>query len=74
MIRYLLRTLATRWRTGKSLLLLSWFGVTLGVASVLSIQILNRSAFAAFQGSVAAISGRADLTVTGRTPRFADSL
>lgn len=74
MIRYLLRTLATRWRTGKSLLILSWFGVTLGVASVLSIQILNRSAFAAFQGSVTAISGRADLSVTGMTPRFADSL
>ncbi|MDZ4675288.1 MAG: FtsX-like permease family protein [Gemmatimonadota bacterium] len=74
MIRYLLRTLNTRWRTGKSLLILSWFGVTLGVASVLSIQILNRSAFAAFQGGVTAISGRADLSVTGMTPRFADSL
>lgn len=73
MTAYLLRALAARWRTGKSLLILSWFGVTLGVASVLSIQILNRSAFAAFEGSVAAISGSADLSVVGMLPRFADS-
>ena len=73
MIHYLLRALAARWRTGKSLLILSWFGVTLRVASVLSIQILNRSAFAAFQGSVAAISGSADLSIVGTLPRFPDS-
>ena len=48
--------------------MLTVFGVALGVASVLSIQIINRNALAAFEGSMQAVSGDADLSVMGRTP------
>ncbi|MCA9727697.1 MAG: ABC transporter permease [Candidatus Eisenbacteria bacterium] len=68
--RYLLRIARRRSWT---LSLLTVFGVAVGVASVLAIQILNRNAIAAFAGSVQAISGRADLTVLPRTPALSDS-
>lgn len=68
MRRYLLRTLAARLRSGRALFLLTLFGVALGVASVLSIQILNRNALGSFAGTVKAVSGEADLTVLGRGP------
>ncbi|MDH4351181.1 MAG: ABC transporter permease, partial [Gemmatimonadota bacterium] len=74
MIRYLLRTLRAQIRRAPSLYLLTLAGVALGVAAVLTIQILNRNALAAFAGSVQAVSGDADLTVLGRTPTFPDSL
>jgi putative ABC transport system permease protein len=54
--------------------LLTVFGVALGVASVLSIQIINRNALAAFKGSVTAVSGEADLSVMGLTPSFSDAV
>ncbi|MCZ6872312.1 MAG: ABC transporter permease [bacterium] len=74
MIGYFSKALSAHFRAGRSLYLLTVFGVALGVASVLSIQIINRNAVAAFEGSVAAISGDADLTVLGRTPSFSETL
>jgi putative ABC transport system permease protein len=56
------------------LFVLTVLGVALGVASVLSIQILNQNALAAFEGSMHAVSGDADLSVLGRMPTFPDSL
>ena len=68
MIRLLLCGFALHWRSGRVLFLLSLLGVALGVGSVLSIQILNRSALGAFQGSVRAVGGDADLTVFPHGP------
>jgi putative ABC transport system permease protein len=73
-MRYFGKALWAHFRAGRSLYLLTVFGVALGVASVLSIQIINRNALASFAGSMAAISGEADLTVLGRTPSFPESL
>jgi putative ABC transport system permease protein len=74
MTRYFLKALGAHFRAGKSLYLLTVVGVALGVASVLSIQIINRNALAAFRGSVTAVSGEADLSVMGRTPSFSESV
>lgn len=74
MTRYLLRTLRAQVRRAPSLYGLTVAGVALGVAAVLTIQILNRNALAAFAGSVQAVSGDADLSVLGRGPTFPDSL
>jgi hypothetical protein len=74
MIRYFYKALVAHVRAGYSLYVLTVIGVALGVASVLSIQIINRNALAAFVGSVAAVSGDADLTVLGRTPTFPERL
>lgn len=68
MIPYLRRTVSSRLKRGRSLTLLAVLGVALGVASVFSIQLLNRNALAAFSGSIQSLSGDADLSVTGRTP------
>lgn len=74
MRRYFAKALGAHFRAGRSLYLLTVFGVALGVASVLSIQIINRNALAAFKGSVTAVSGEADLSVMGRTPSFSDAV
>ena len=74
MIQYLLRGLRARLRGGGLLDALTVTGVALGVASVLSIQILNRNALGAFRGSVRAVSGEADLSVLGRLPTFPESI
>jgi len=74
MIGYLGRSLRSQLRAGKSLLLLSVFGVALGIASVLSIQLLNRSALAAFRGGVQAVSGEADLSVLPAAAALPESL
>ena len=74
MIRYFLRALLAQMRQRTSLYVLTVFGVTLGVAAVLAIQIINRNALAAFHGTMQAVSGNADLTVVGRMPSFAESL
>ena len=68
MIRSFARALSAHFGAGRSLYLLSVFGVALGVASVLCIQIINLNALGAFEGSVRAISGDSDLSVLGRTP------
>ena len=74
MKRYFLRALVAHLQRGRSLFLLSVFGVALGVASVLSIQIINANALAAFTGGIAAVSGGADCIVLGRTPALPESL
>jgi putative ABC transport system permease protein len=61
--RYLARAVAKELRAGKALFLLAVGGVALGVASVLSIQLLNASALGAFAGTVRVVSGDADLAV-----------
>lgn len=73
MIRYYLTTLGAHFRSGRSLYLLTVFGVALGVASVLCIQIINRNALAAFAGSLKAVSGEADLTIRARTPTLPEA-
>ena len=74
MIRFLWRSLQRQFRESRTLFILSVFGVSLGVASVVAIQTLNRGAVQAFNGSVRAVSGQADLTVVGTTPAFDESL
>lgn len=74
MIRYLRLTLAASLRRARSLYLLTVLGVALGVGAVLTVQILNANALAAFRGSVLAVSGDADLSVMSRTPAMPDSL
>ncbi len=74
MIAYAARAVGAQLRGGRVLFLLAVAGVALGVAAVLSIQILNQSALGAFAGSVRAISGDAQLTVLGREPTIDDAL
>ena len=74
MVGYFWRHLRARLRASRALDALAVLGVALGVASVLSIQILNRNALGAFRGSVRAISGEVDLTVVGRMPSFPEEL
>ena len=74
MIGYFYKALGAHFRRGRSLLLLTVLGVALGVASVLSIQIINLNALAAFEGSIQAVSGDADLSVLGRMPALPESL
>jgi putative ABC transport system permease protein len=56
------------------LLLLGVLGVALGVASVVTIQVINANALAAFSGGLQAVSGDADLSVLGRLPSVPESL
>jgi putative ABC transport system permease protein len=72
-IRYVLHALRAHWRAGRTLFVLTVLGVALGVASVLSIQILNGSALAAFRGGLQAIGGDADLSVLPRGPDLPDT-
>ena len=74
MRRYFTTAMTAHLRAGGSLYLLTILGVALGVAAVLSIQIINRNAIAAFSGSVKAVSGEADLSVLGYTPSFPEDL
>jgi putative ABC transport system permease protein len=74
MTAYLLRSLRRQFRQSRTLFLLTLFGVALGVASVVSIQTLNQGSLRAFEGSMQAVSGQADLTVTGTTPTFDEAL
>jgi putative ABC transport system permease protein len=73
-IEYFGKALGAHFNSGRSLFLLTVLGVALGVASVLSIQIINRNALAAFEGSMHAVSGDADLSVLGRMPSLPESL
>lgn len=74
MRRYLVAAVAKEIRAARTLFLLTLAGVALGVAAVLSIQLLNRAALGAFAGSVRAISGEADLTVLGVGDRLPEAL
>jgi putative ABC transport system permease protein len=73
-IRYGWKSLAARARGGLLLYALTVVGAALGVAAVLSIQIITRSAVGAFEAGVQAISGDADLSVVGRLPTLPESL
>lgn len=74
MISYLRRGLLQYLRHSRTLLGLTVLGVALGVASVVAIQTLNQGSLLAFDGSVRAISGQADLSVTGTLPTIPESL
>ena len=74
MIAYLRRGLVQHLRHSRTLLGLTVLGVALGVASVVAIQTLNQGSLRAFDGSVRAVSGQADLSVTGVLPFFDESL
>ena len=74
MVRYFLKAMGAHFKAGRMLFVLTVFGVALGVASVLSIQIINQNALAAFEGSMQAVSGDADLSVLGRMPTLPESL
>lgn len=70
MIRYFARTMGAHFRSGRALYVLTLFGVALGVASVVSIQLINRTALAAFSGTIQAVSGDADITVLPAAATF----
>lgn len=74
MTRYFLRGFVAHFRTGRSLFGLSVLGVALGVASVISIQIIHLNALGAFEGSVRAVSGEADLSIVGRAPVLPEAI
>lgn len=74
MRRYWRAALAAAVGRGRMLVALTVFGVALGIASVLGIQIINRGALAAFRGAVQAVSGDADLTIVPRTAMLPDSV
>ena len=63
MIRLLLKSLQRNFQESRTLFLFTVVGVALGVASVVAIQTLNQGAMKAFDGSVRAISGQAELSV-----------
>jgi putative ABC transport system permease protein len=73
-IRFFGKSLMVHVGSGKILFLLTLLGVALGVGSVLSIQILNLNALSAFNGSVQAVSGEADLTIFSRGPDLREEL
>jgi putative ABC transport system permease protein len=72
--RLLLLAFVAHFRAGKVLFLLTLAGVALGVASVVGIQILNRSALGAFEGSLQAVSGEADLSILPRADALDEAL
>ncbi len=74
MIRYFFRALRAQLRGGVLLFALSLFGVSIGVASVVSIQIINLNALGAFRGSMLAVSGSADLILLGKMPTLPETL
>ncbi len=74
MIRLLLRSLRRNVTESRTLFALTVVGVALGVASVVAIQTLNQGSMQAFDGSVRAISGQAELSVLGMTPAFPETL
>ncbi len=73
MVRYFYRTVTAHWRTNPVLYALTVLGVALGVASVISIRILNQSAVASFAAGVRTIGGAADVVVTGKGGTLPDS-
>jgi putative ABC transport system permease protein len=62
-IAYAARAVSARLRAAPGLFALAVIGIALGVGSVLSIQLLNANALAAFKGTVRAVSGDAALSV-----------
>ena len=65
-MRYLLGFLSLRyWLRHRGGLLLSMLGVAMGVAVFVSVQIANHSVLAAFESSLEAVAGRANLQIRG---------
>jgi putative ABC transport system permease protein len=62
-IAYAGKAVAARLRAAPGLFALAVVGVALGVGAVLSIQLLNANALAAFRGTVRAVSGDAAVSV-----------
>ena len=73
MLRYFRKTVSAHWRTNPVLYGLTVLGVALGVASVISIRILNQSAVASFAAGVRTIGGAADVVVTGKGGTLPDA-
>jgi putative ABC transport system permease protein len=73
-IRYATRVVLARLRAGLLLYVLTVFGAALGVASVVSIQLINANAIGAFAAGVRAVSGDAGLSVLGQGPTLAEGL
>jgi len=71
---YLLGAVVKEFRAARALFLLSAGGVAIGVAAVLSIQLLNGGALGAFQGTVRAVSGDAALSVLGVAGHLPEAL
>ena len=65
MIRLLLRAAPARFRAAPALSLLPVFAIALGVAAVLSIQLVNRAALDTLDASLEAVSGASDLRLEG---------
>ncbi len=74
MLQLLLKSLQRNLGQSRTLFLLTVVGVALGVASVVAIQTLNQGALKAFDGSVRAVSGQADLSVMGAVPAFDETV
>lgn len=74
MIGYLLRGWAARARAEAALLLLTLASVALGVASVVAIQILHKSAIASFAAGMEAVEGEVDLSIVGAGPCLDESV
>ncbi len=74
MIRYFVRTLTALVGRSPLLYVLTVVGVALGVASVITIQLINDNAIAAFAASVHAVTGDADLTVVSRVGGLDETL
>jgi putative ABC transport system permease protein len=68
------RAVTRELRAAPALFGLAAGGVALGVAAVLSIQLLNGGALGAFEGTVRAVSGDADLTVLGVAGHLPEAL
>ena len=65
MIRLLLRAAPARFRAAPALSLLPVFAIALGVAAVLSIQLVNRAALDTLDAGLEAVSGASDLRLEG---------
>ena len=75
MLRYFYKTVSAHWRANPVLYSLTVLGVALGVASVISIRILNQSAIASFAAGVRTIGGGvADIVVTGKGATLPDEV
>lgn len=66
MLRYFTRALTALVKKSPALYALTVIGVALGVASIVTIQLINANAIAAFAASVRAVTGDDELTVVSR--------
>jgi putative ABC transport system permease protein len=61
-------------KSSPGLLLLNALGVSIGIAAILGVQVLNRSALAAFQSTIDVVAGKANLQVCGDGSRFDEKI